>query len=137
MEKKLIMKKISMLMVSIITIVLEILPYGAVCMFMDDGGEKIKRTFSYFDLTPYGYANFAPLVTAVLSSIVCILCILHVWVYNRIIKKSIAVMAVLSAITSILPFFLGFEYITFTSICVFLSIIILFVLSIIKEQRNN
>ena len=41
----------------VITIVLEILPYGAVCNFANPEGEVLRETFSNFDLTPFGYAN--------------------------------------------------------------------------------
>ncbi len=130
-------KKISMLIVSIITIVLEALPYGAVLVFVDDGVTEIKRTFSYFDLTPYGYANFAPFVTAVLSCILCILCMLFLAVGNRKIGKAITVIAGSSTIISIIPLALGLEYITFTGVCVTLSMLILFVLSIIKGKADR
>ena len=129
-------KKISMLMLSIITIVLEILPYGAVCVFMEDGGAEIKRTFSYFDLTPYSYANFSPFVTAVLSCMVCILCICFLRINSKIIKKTITMVAGLSTVISVIPIFRGTKYITIISVCVTLSMFILFVLSIMRERQE-
>ncbi len=130
------MKKISMLATSILTIVLEILPYGAVCIF-SDAGEKIRRTYSYFDLTPYAYANFAPFVTAILSCVVCILCVLAFWIDKKAVKKSITVMTALSAVTSVLPVFHGLSYVSITGVCITLSILVLFVLSMAKEKKNQ
>lgn len=49
-------------------IVLELLPYGAVLHFANGFGSTIiRKTFSYFSFIPFGYANFGPLCTAVLS----------------------------------------------------------------------
>lgn len=47
--------------------VLELLPYGAVLHFANGFGGTIRETFSYFSFIPFGYANFGPLCTAVLS----------------------------------------------------------------------
>lgn len=57
------MKKLKFLHLAVIIgiIVLEILPFGAVCNFAkapEAGGGVYRKTFSYFDLTPFGYANF-------------------------------------------------------------------------------
>ena len=130
------MKKVSMLMVSIIAIVSEILPYGAVCVFMEDGGAKIRQTYSYFDLTPYGYANFSPFVTAVLSCVACILCILFLKINNNIMQKAITIIAGSSTVISVTPVFYGVEYMTVVGVCVTLSMLILFVLSMIRERKE-
>lgn len=61
------------LMLPIITLMLEILPYGAVLNFANPEGEPWRETFSYFSLTPFGYANFAPFLTAIITCIVFIL----------------------------------------------------------------
>lgn len=38
------------LLLPIITLILEILPYGAVCVFAPSPTEQVKKTFSYFDI---------------------------------------------------------------------------------------
>ena len=48
-------------------LVLEATPWGAVLIFAPGPGETVRETFSYFSLTPFGYANFFPLLTAVLT----------------------------------------------------------------------
>ena len=60
-------KRLMYLALPALTLILEILPYGAVCNFANPEGEAWRRTYSYFDLTPFGYANFAPLLTAFLT----------------------------------------------------------------------
>ena len=61
------MKKVCLVVLPALTIVLESLPLGAVCIFATSPTERVKETFSYFSLTPFGYANFAPLITAILT----------------------------------------------------------------------
>ena len=46
-------KKLITLCTALIALVLEILPYGAVCNFANPEGEPLRRTYSYFDLTPF------------------------------------------------------------------------------------
>ena len=69
-------KRLLYVLLPIVTLILEILPYGAVCNFANPEGEPFRETFSYFDLTPFGYANFAPLITAVITSSVFLLIVI-------------------------------------------------------------
>ena len=41
-----IKRKIAMTALSVLTIILELLPYGAICIFMDDGGIVFIEEFS-------------------------------------------------------------------------------------------
>jgi len=59
-----------------LALLLEALPYGAVLVFAPGPGERVVKTFSYFDLTPYGYANFGPLFTAVTTVLALLLFVL-------------------------------------------------------------
>lgn len=70
-------KRLSYLVLPIITIILELLPFGAVCIFAPSPTERVKETFSYFDLTPFGYANFTPLLTAILSCLIFVLLMIY------------------------------------------------------------
>ncbi len=49
------MKKISLVVFPALTIVLEALPLGAVCTFAPSPTERVRETFSYFSLIPFGY----------------------------------------------------------------------------------
>lgn len=76
-------KRLLVLLLPIITLILEILPYGAVLNFMRPAATegapagRFRELYSYFDLTPFGYANFAPLITAVITCIILLLLILY------------------------------------------------------------
>lgn len=65
------------LIIPIITLILESLPYGVVCIFATSPTERIRETFSYFDLTPFGYANFTPFFTAIITCMVFVLLIAY------------------------------------------------------------
>ena len=67
-----------------VTVVLELLPWGAVCVFAGAPGSpegRVRETYSYFDPLPFGYANLGPLMTAVLS---CVL--LGLWLVGAVFE---------------------------------------------------
>ena len=70
-------KRLLYLILPIVTLILEILPFGAVCNFANPEGEPWRKTFSYFDLTPFGYANFAPLLTAIITCLIFVLIVVY------------------------------------------------------------
>ena len=98
------------LLLPVAALVLELLPYGAVCNFANPEGEPWRRTYSYFDLTPFGYANFAPFLTAVFTCVAIALLLVYLFVGTRlwagIAKKFLAVTFALS----LCPLVLGTEY---------------------------
>lgn len=49
-------------------LVLEILPYGAMLVFAPGPNQRLAQSFSYFSLVPFGYANFFPLPTGILTA---------------------------------------------------------------------
>ena len=70
-------KRFFCLILPIITFILELLPYGAVCNFANPEGKPWRKTFSYFDPVPFGYANFAPLITAVSTCIILVVLVIY------------------------------------------------------------
>lgn len=57
-------KRLPLLLFPVLALILEALPYGAVLQFARPAAAPLRELYSYFDLTPFGYANFAPLFTA-------------------------------------------------------------------------
>ena len=116
-------------MPSLAALVLEILPYGAVCNFMNIEGEPWRITFSYFSLTPYGYANFGPFLTAVLT---CIL-ILALGIYTlkefKKLRSFSKFVSCVATATSLWPLLLGISYFSVVgaliSLCLITEILIL------------
>lgn len=87
----------------IVILVLELLPYGAVLHFGNPEGEPLRETFSYFDLTPYGYANFGPFITAILTCVLLVLSIINLLVDNGKIKTTIKIVSLIAVVTSFAP----------------------------------
>ncbi len=111
------MKKLNLaaIIICAIIVILEILPYGAVLNFMtapDDPIPYIRETYSYFNLTPFGYANFGPLLCAVLSVILLVMHVIFSFVKTKKGAYSSAivltVLAILFSITPLLMFGSGY-----------------------------
>ena len=90
--------KIMLTVSAAVSIILESLPFGAVCNFATPE-KTIRQTFSYFSLTPFGYANFWPLITAVLS---CLLLILAIAAVIRPCIRLYRIGGNLSAVTALI-----------------------------------
>lgn len=110
LKKRLSPCQIVLLALGVVIIVLELLPYGAVLRFASpDIAGGIRKSFSYFDLVPFGYANLGPLPTALLSVILLIL--------SPFSKKGCLIVAIvinaLALVTSLLPLFHGVRYYSF------------------------
>ena len=99
-------KKLIMLCTTLIALVLEILPYGAVCNFALDEGESLRQTFSYFDLTPFGYANFAPFIVALLTCALTVMIVVSL-VSNKPIRTPILTVSVIATVLSLAPLLYG------------------------------
>ena len=103
-------KRFLYLVLPIITLILEALPYGAVCVFAASPTDRIRETFSYFDLTPFGYANFAPLFTAIITCLVFILLLVYCVKGNiRFAIKAKNILYV-ATVMSLGPLVFGFAY---------------------------
>ena len=124
-------KRISYLLLPLVTLVLEILPYGAVCNFATET-KTIRELYSYFDLTPYGYANFAPFITALLTCI--ILALLAVWCFTgkrQLMTAAKALLAV-GAVLSLCPLLLGVDCFSAVGALITLTLAVEFLLVYFK-----
>ena len=131
-------KRLIYLILPIITLILEILPYGAVCNFANPEGEPWRRTFSYFDLTPFGYANFSPLLTALITCLVFLLLLIFCITgkaHLAIKGKNILYVAV---VLSLVPLTLGLSYFSLVAGFITLSLTaeLLFLQFTVKNLRE-
>ena len=116
-------KRLLYLILPIVTLILEILPYGAVCNFANPEGEPWRKTFSYFDLTPFGYANFTPLLTAIITCLIFVLLVIYCIkgnVRTAIRAKNILCVAV---VMSLGPLVFGITYFSLVAGLITLSLI--------------
>ena len=92
-----------------IALIFELLPNGVVLRFMNPEGEPWVRTYSYFSLVPYGYANFGPLIAAVLTCVLIILIAISWFKYSRGLNTAIMCVSGIATISSLSPVLYGFE----------------------------
>ena len=124
-------KKIITLALILSALVLEILPYGAVLNFGNPEGEPFRKTYSYFSLTPYGYANFGPFITALLTSILLVIIILSI-LLKKDWSKSISIISAIATLTSLAPLMFGFSNFSLVGAMISACILATFVISRIK-----
>lgn len=103
-------KRYLYLFLPLMSLILEALPYGAVLNFADPEGESIRKTYSYFSLTPFGYANISPFITALLTCAATAVLIFHCVTD----KKALLILArttfFLTGVISLCPLLFGAEY---------------------------
>lgn len=102
--------------------VLELLPYGAVCNFANPDGEPWRRTYSYFDLTPFGYANFAPFLTALLTCALLVLLIVSI-VTKKQMRAPMLSVSVIATLLSLAPLLLGVNFFSLVGAMISLALL--------------
>ncbi len=125
-------KKIILLCAALTALVLEILPFGAVCLFANPEGAPYRHTYSYFDLTPFGYANFAPLIVALLSCALLVL-ILVALIAKKPMRTPILVLSAAAAVLSFAPLLLGFDYFTPVAAMISLTLLLTTAVAFVKK----
>ncbi len=99
---------------------LETIPLGAVLVFANGPGERVAKTFSYFSLIPFGYANFWPFITALLT--VATAALLAVSVLKKApapkLRNAAFLLNVFALLFSFLPLMFGWEYMNSVSYAV-------------------
>ncbi len=108
-------------------LVLEALPNGVVLWWAAPSNEPRKYTmYSYFALTPYGYAHFSPLITAALTVAAAIFTIIVMLLGKRSGKprNALFVCLVVTAVISACPVLYGFKYVTVIGVLITLSLVV-------------
>ena len=125
-------RKIGLTVALLVALVLEILPYGAVCVFANPEGKDWRRTYSYFDLTPFGYANFAPFVVALLT---CVLLLLVgiLWGTKRDVMGAVRVLSTGATVLSLAPLLFGIRFFSPIGACITVA---LAVATVVAWRKN-
>lgn len=103
-------KRLLFLLLPVITLILEISPYGAVCNFASAYGVVHRETFSYFDLVVFGYANFSPLFTATITCVIFVLLVIYLFTNKYRVIAITKVLLCIGVILSICPLLYGINY---------------------------
>ncbi len=130
-------RKYLSLLIMAVVVILELLPYGAVLNFANPEGEPFRETYSYFSLTPFGYANFGPFLTAVLSVVILIHILVSVIWKTPKLWKGIKVECAIASILSFLPVAYGFESYSGIGFAITILLVTLFYLSPQSKEENQ
>ena len=116
-------KRLLYLLLPVITLILEILPYGAVCNFANPEGVSWRRTFSYFYIKPFGYANIAPLLTAMVTCL--ILGFLAVYLFTNKHRMFMVVRSLLwiGVVLSLWPLLYGIRFFSLVGAMITVSLV--------------
>ena len=126
-------KSLIMLCTSITALVLEALPYGAVCNFANPEGEPWRRTYSYFDLTPFGYANFAPFIVALLTCALAVMILLSL-IIKKPMRTPILAISAMAALLSLAPLLFGISYFSLVGACITVALLITALLAFFQKD---
>ena len=127
-------KRILMIALPLAALILEMLPYGAVCIFALDKGQRLRQTFSYFDLTPFGYANFGPFITALLTCILLGLAVIYVLKPGKRMNTAIRTVSGFAVAAAYAPLMLGVSFMSVIGLFVGLLLAAVFGVSFISEN---
>ena len=116
-----------------VILVLELLPYGAVLHFGNPEGEPFRETFSYFDLTPYGYANFGPFITALQTCSLLVMSVVDLFLNNRRLKNALRIVAFVALVASLGPLLVNCYSIIGGAISILLLAVL--IISMKKEEK--
>ena len=126
------MKKVCLAVLPALTIALELLPLGAVCIFATSPTERVRETFSYFSLIPFGYANFAPLITAILTVVILLLSLISL--KKDSVFNALFVLSIITAIISLMPLMYGLN--NYSLVGAFITIALVTESIFVKAQQK-
>jgi len=129
-------KKLIMLCTTLIALVLEILPYGAVCNFANPEGEPWRRTYSYFDLTPFGYANFAPFIVALLTCVLTVMIVISL-VSKKPMRTPILTVSAIATVLSLAPLLYGIRFFSIIGAFISVALLLTTVVAFLKEHTEE
>ena len=129
------LKKILLAVLSLSALILELLPSGVALNFANPEGEPWRRTFSYFDLTPFGYANFGPFITAILTCVLVVLVALYCFKHKKGLKIAMLNVSGFAAAASLMPLMFGVRYITVIGIAISVLLAGVFGCCFIKDSK--
>ncbi|MBE6529655.1 MAG: hypothetical protein E7680_03510 [Ruminococcaceae bacterium] len=129
------LKKIGLLILPFLTIILEVLPFGAVLIFSPSPTERIRETFSYFNAMTFGYGNFAPFITAFLTCAIFPLAIVSI--KHKKFCIAVLLVSLLATVVSLLPLMQGSEYFTVVGVLITVTLALESVLSVVWMKLNK
>lgn len=128
-------KKSLFVVLPLATLIFELLPNGVVLNFANPEGEPWRRTYSYFSLTPFGYANVGPFIAAILTCILLVLVAVYLLKPRNGLNTAILNVSGFATAASLMPLMFGFDYITVIGVIITLLLAGTFGCGFIKQNN--
>lgn len=128
-------KKILLVVFAVAIIFLEFLPNGVVLRFANPEGEPWVKTYSHFNVTPFGYANFGPLIAAVLTCVLLLLAVIYFFKPCKGLNTAIMNVSGFASVAAFAPLMFGTDYLTVVGIIVGLLLAATFGVCFMKEKQ--
>lgn len=133
-------KKLSLIVLTITTLILQIIPYSAVLVFaiMDPETNQVVKSpafYSYFDPINLGYANFGVFVAAILTVLILVLTVLYL--FNNKIEMIITITSSFAMITSTFQVLLFLQYVHIIGYIIPVLLLIVAIISLLRPKDNN
>lgn len=125
------LKRIIMLVLAIVTIILESLPYS-VAMRWISGNVTYE---AYFSEIAFGYALFTPLITAIITCMILILCVVSCFVNKKGLQIAISVFCIIATALSPVHFFMS--GVTVLGIVITICLLTLSIISFLKVNDKK
>ena len=103
--------------------------------FANPDGEPWRRTYAYFSLTPFGYANFGPFITAILTCVLLVLVVIYLFKPRKELNTAILNVSGFATAASLMPVMFGFDYITVIGIIITILLAGIFGVCFIKDKK--
>ena len=124
-----------LLLLPVLTLILELLPYGAVLNWANPEGMPWRCTYSYFDLIPFGMANFTPLITGVITCVILILLLIFCITGKRPIVRAAKNLLAVGTVCSLGPLMFGISYLSLVGVLITLSLAVEFVVLLVFLRK--
>ena len=130
-------RRLQYLILPVITVILEILPYGAVCNFGNPEGEPWRKTFSYFDMIPFGYANFAPLLTAITTCAILALLLVYLFADKHRMLSVAKRLLCVGTVLSLCPLLFGIRFFSVVGALITMSLVAEYILILALDRKQG
>ena len=85
---------------------------------VNDGRDRITETRSYFDLLPFGYGSFGPLIAAALTCVLLVLTVINVFAAKQGLAATAAGLAIAAGLLSSSIVMFGIEWLSVINVAV-------------------
>ena len=101
------LRKIALPVLPLLALVLECLPVGVAMNFMGDPavGDTFTEYVSFFSLLPVGYGNVFPLLTGVITAVLLIVAVVHLYKPGEKLQKWLDRLTKAALITNVAQLF--------------------------------